>query len=184
MVEEWKDIPGYETLYQASTLGRIRTCEGKTTKSARFAKRIWKQRFIVPKWARASRSSKRFDARVELWKEGTHKTFLVARLIALTWCDGYAEGLTVNHIDGDSTNNKAENLEWVTLADNIKKGFENGLYPQKTVVLITPTGERLNFVSMSKASQYLGKSKSYLSTLIKHGRKLKGGYVLESVKGF
>lgn len=45
-MEKWRDIPGYEALYQASTEGRIRTCEGKTTRNARFAKRVWKQRIL------------------------------------------------------------------------------------------------------------------------------------------
>lgn len=179
MTEEWKDIPGFERLYQASTLGRIRTCEGKTTRSARFEKRVWKQRIMCPKWQ--TRSNGRKDAKVELWKGGAHKTYLVARLVALTWCDGYAEGLTVNHIDGDPTNNRVENLEWVSLGDNIRKGFETGLYPQKAVVLITPDGERMKFRSMSKASEFLGHGVGYLSDVIKKKYKLKGGYVIESV---
>ena len=181
MTEEWKDIPGFEALYQASTLGRIRTCEGKTTRSARFEKRVWKQRIMCPKWQ--ARSNGRKDARVELWKDGSHKTYLIARLVALTWCAGYAEGMTVNHIDGDPTNNKTENLEWVSIGDNIRKGFEAGLFPQKPVVLIAPDGERLRFRSMSRASLYLGKREGYLSGILKRGSKLKDGYVLESVGG-
>lgn len=180
MTEEWKDIPGYETLYQASTLGRIRTCAGKTTRSARFEKRVWKQRIMKLKWCTNSRG--RSDARVELWKDGTHRTHLVARLVALTWCSGYSEEMTVNHIDNDSTNNKAENLEWVSIRDNIIKGFETGAFTtQKPVVLLTPEGERLKFRSMSKASQFLGHGVGYLSYMIKKNYRLKDGYVIESV---
>lgn len=124
--EVWKDIPGYEGLYQASTLGRIRTCEGKTTSSARFEKRVWKQRIMKQKLTKNGKG--RIDARVCLWKEGTEKTWLVARLIALTWCEGYAEGLTVNHKDGDPLNNIPSNLEWITRAANIQHGRKTGLY--------------------------------------------------------
>jgi hypothetical protein len=125
-MEEWRDIPGYEKLYQASTLGNIRTCEGKTTSSARFAKRVWKQRVLKQKLTRNRYG--RADARVNLWKDGVEKTMLVSRLVAMTWCSGYAEGLTVNHINGDPMDNRADNLEWLSRAANIRHGFDNGLY--------------------------------------------------------
>ena len=133
-MEEWKDIPGYEGLYQASTLGNIRTCEGKVTSSARFSHRVWKQRVLKQKCAKNCKG--RIDARIELWKDGEHKTWLVARLIAMTWCKGYADGMTVNHKNGDPIDNRAENLEWLTLKNNIRHGFANGLYPQAK-----PTGD-------------------------------------------
>ena len=67
-------------------------------------------------------------ARVSLWKDRKEKTWLVARLVALTWCDGYADGLTVNHKNGNPLDNSAQNLEWMTRAANIQHGFKNGLY--------------------------------------------------------
>lgn len=45
-MEVWKDIPNYEGLYQASSLGRIRTCENKVTSNARYSTRVWKSRLI------------------------------------------------------------------------------------------------------------------------------------------
>ena len=127
MEEQWKDIPGYEGLYQASTLGRIRTCEGKTTSSARFKCRVWKQRVLKQKCTTNRKG--RTDFRVELWRGKEHKTYLVARLIAFTWCCGYKEGYTVNHKNGDILDNRAENLEWLSRGDNIRHGFANGFYP-------------------------------------------------------
>ena len=67
--------------------------------------------------------------RVDLWKGKDHRTWLVSRLVALTWCEGYQDGWTVNHINGDHLDNRAENLEWLSLGDNIRHGFANGLYP-------------------------------------------------------
>ena len=112
-MEEWKDIPGYEGLYQASNFGNIRTHADKVTSSARFKIRHWKQRIMKQKFQ--ARPNGKKDARVCLWKEGKEKTFLVSRLVAMTWCDGYLPGLTVNHIDGNPKNNCADNLEWTTL---------------------------------------------------------------------
>ena len=127
-MEDWKDIPGYEGLYQASTLGRIRTCDGKVTSSARFPRRVWKQRVMKQKLCTNRKG--RSDYRVELWSGKLHRTWLVSRLVAMTWCDGYHDGWTVNHINGDPLDNRSENLEWLSHGDNIRHGFANGLYPQ------------------------------------------------------
>ena len=90
MAELWKDIPGYEGIYQASTLGNIRTCEDKTTHTERHGIRHWKQRTLKQKKCRNSKG--RIDARVSLWKDGKERTWLVSRLVGLTWCDGYSHG--------------------------------------------------------------------------------------------
>ena len=125
-MEKWRDIPGYEGLYQASDLGQIRTCEGKITSNARYAKRVWKQRTLKQKLNKNKKG--RIDARVHLWKDGKERTWLVSRLVALTWCDGYAEGLTVNHKNGNPLDNAATNLEWISRKANIQHGFKTGLY--------------------------------------------------------
>ena len=121
-----------------------------------------------PKYGRRKGSDKS-DARVSLWKDGVEHTHLVSRLVARTWCDGYADGLTVNHIDGDPHNNKVDNLEWVTLTENIRHGFENGLYPQKSILLIDEDGSAELFRSMICASRFLGKCDNYVSNYLARG---------------
>ena len=171
MNEEWKDIPGYEGLYEASTLGRIRTNANKVTSNAKYPVRHWKQRIMKQKYQ--PRCTGKKDARVCLWKDGKEKTFLVARLIALTWCEGYAEGMTVNHIDGNPNNNRADNLEWVSLADNIRHGYKTGLYNNcMKPVTVEVNGEKLSFPSIAAASRCLGKSKFYIKSLVSTGRSL------------
>ena len=170
-MEEWKDIPGYEGLYEASNTGLIRTKLGKTTSSARFKKRVWKQRIMKFKYqSRGDGLSK--DARVELWKDGSHKTMLVARLVALTWVDGYQKGLTVNHIDGNPLNNHASNLEWISRGDNIRHGFQTGLYSsnEKPCRLTDKFGNSFSFKSQADANRFLHRSYSYLSNVILHNR--------------
>lgn len=174
--EAWNDIPGYEGLYQASDLGRIRSCNGKTTSNARYARRVWKQRIMKQKMERRS-GGKKQDARVCLWKNGEGRTLLVARLVALAWCGGYREGMTVNHIDGDTENNAASNLEWISMKENILHGFKSGLYgSQRSVVLIDINGYEMRFRSMAEASRYLGKTDGYLSGRLKKGVKNVCGY--------
>ena len=163
-MERWREITGYEGLYEASNYGNIRTCKGKITSSAKCNKRIWKQRVL-----KGRGNNPITGKRVSLWKDGKVKDWLVARLVAMTWVDGYSEKLTVNHKNGNRLDNKFENLEWLTLADNIRHGFETGLYSTQIPVTITNkvTNETMSFNSMSKAAKHIGKSPGYISELFK-----------------
>lgn len=170
-MEKWKDIPGYEGIYQASTDGSIRTCEGKTTFTKRHGVRHWKQRVLKQKLT--SNKKGRTDARVILWKDGQEKTWLVARLVAMTWCSGYQDGFTVNHINGNPLDNRAENLEWITLRQNIKKGFDEGLYSKMQIPLILFNGkENLEFRSLAEANRFLGRSHSYVNDSLKRNKPI------------
>jgi len=167
--EQWKEIPGYEGIYQASNLGRIRTCENKTTYTERHGARHWKQRIIKQKYQtrKHNRNGKK-DARVCLWKDGTEKTFLVSRLVAMTWCEGYSEGLTVNHIDGNPENNNASNLEWVTHKENSIHSYRIGLHASHVKpITITVDGKDLQFNTLASASRFLGYKSGYLSNKLK-----------------
>ena len=170
-MEKWKDVPGYESIYEASDLGRIRTKEGKVTSNARYPVRIWKQRILKPKLARRKNTSV-MDERVSLWKDGKEKTFLVARIVAMTWCEGYQEGLTVNHKDGNTMNNRADNLEWVSLADNIRHGFNTGLYPNQKQCVLVGNDKTLSFRSLSEAGTGIGRNSGYIRNCIFKGRPI------------
>jgi hypothetical protein len=51
----------------------------------------------------------------------------VHRLVAIAFVSGFADGLSVNHINGNKLDNRPENLEWLTLADNTRHQWETGL---------------------------------------------------------
>lgn len=171
-MELWRDIPGYEGIYEASTLGNIRSCEGKTTYTDRHGVRRWKQRVLKQKIFANQKG--RFDARVILWKDGANKTFLVSRLIAMTWVDGYREDLTVNHIDGNPLNNTKENLEWISLGDNIRKGFDSGLFSAVQHPIALQLGDKVfSFVSMAEAGRFLHRNHGYVSDCIKKNRPVR-----------
>ena len=170
-MERWRDIPGYEGIYQVSNLGCVRTCEGKTTYTELRGVRHWRQRTLRQRMSPNRRG--RVDARVNLWKDGKEKSWLVSRLVGMAWCDGYLEGLTINHKNGDPTDNRAENLEWVTRAENVKKGFEDGLYAslQKPVMLTHGPDVHI-FPSMAEANTFLGRNHGYVSNCLKNGNRI------------
>ena len=164
MKEIWKNIPNYEG-YQVSNLGRVRTYN-KISYTKKHGERHWKNRILKFK-----SKNYRTGYRVDLWKDGKPKTFLVARLVAFTFYnqDINNKQLTVDHIDGNRLNNNINNLELVSLEENIKRGFNNGLYSCqiKVKIINKKTKEEKIFNSMSKGSIYLKYNKGYLYEKIK-----------------
>lgn len=123
-----------------------------------------------PSTTQNQRSKQGMGYRIDLWKDGKPKTFLVARLVATTFLDDLIEtNMTVNHKDGNRLNNKIDNLEWVSRADNIKYGFENNQYPQKKTILYNEN-EYYEFRSESLASKFLNRNHGYISLCIKKGK--------------
>ena len=165
-MEEWKDIPEYEGIYQASTFGNIRTVEGKITSNKRYKTRHWKSRILKGRGDHYATGK-----RVGLWKNGKVKDCLVARLVAITFLGVPPEGFTVNHIDGNRLNNRMDNLEWLSIGDNIRHGFATGLYPTKQVAL-QREGQHFEFLSMTKCDEFLRRAKGYTSNSLKKRSKL------------
>ena len=135
--------------------------------------------FLRPLSPKSNPNQKRADYRVELRKDAVYHTCLVSRLVAMTWLPIPVDKLTVNHINGDFLDNRAENLEWVTLAENIRHGFRTGLYDStsKAVALThSSTGEETKFKSMSEASRFLGRNSGYVSYALSRGRRCYDDY--------
>lgn len=166
MEEIWKDIPNYDG-YQVSNLGRVRT-HNKTTFTNKHGVRKWKDKILKFKGKTYQTGYK-----VDLWKDGKPKTFLVARLVAFTFnnIDINNHELTVDHIDCNRFNNNINNLELVSLKENIQRAFNNNLMPTKKVkIIIKSTNDVYNFDSLAKASLFLNKNKHYISTSIKRNK--------------
>ena len=171
--EIWKDIPRYKG-YQASNLGRIRTFN-KTTYTKKHGVRKWENRILKFKPSVTNKHNNRQGGgyRVSLWKDGKCKDFLVARIIATTFHqDLINTKMTVNHKNGNRLDNRASNLEWLSLADNIKYGFEHGQFKQTKTTLYNET-DCLTFRSLSEASRFLGRNVGYVRDCFKKKRKAK-----------
>lgn len=64
---------------------------------------------------------------VSISVENKRTKVFVHRLVAMAFVDGYSPELSVNHINGNKLDNRPENLEWVTLAENTKHQWQTGL---------------------------------------------------------
>lgn len=66
-----------------------------------------------------------------LSKPGQKQKYLyVHRLVAEAYVDNPDDKPEVHHIDGDKSNNHADNLEWVTRQENVQKAYDDGLIPR------------------------------------------------------
>ncbi len=116
--EVWRDIKGYEGLYQVSNLGKIRSL------------RCWTGRIYLVrnKILNPSKNQKGY-LQVQLCKNGKRKQCLVHRVVAEIFIPHYDEKQDiVNHIDGNKLNNIVENLEWCTQKQNVQHAIKNNLF--------------------------------------------------------
>lgn len=169
-MEIWKDIPNYNG-YQVSNLGRIRTYN-KTTYTNKHGIRRWKNRILKFKPDHNSKHNGKVGTgyRISLWGNGKSKDFLVARLVAFTFLEqDINSDLTVNHINGNRLDNKLENLEIISLKENIQHGFKTGLYhtAYKTKIREIATNKTFIFESMVKASNYIGHCNNYIANCLR-----------------
>lgn len=165
MAEIWKNVNGYEGIYEVSDFGRIRTAKNKTTNSLLHGERVWKQRVLKQK------TDQNGYKRVSLWKNKREKTFLVHRLVAKSFIPLVDNKDCVNHLDGNPSNNYLTNLEWCDHTENLSHAYRNRLNqaPDPTVLVNTITSEAFYFMSKAKASEYLGRNKGYVSRMIQKG---------------
>lgn len=116
--EEWKAIPGYEGSYEASTLGRIRSLD-----RLNYMKNRWgsiNERKILGRVLKGDVCGSGYF-KVTLCQDGKKNlSAMIHRLIAITFISNPEGKKQVNHINGIKTDNKAENLEWISNKENIK----------------------------------------------------------------
>jgi hypothetical protein len=120
--EEWRPIPGYEGVYEASSHGRIRRLDGVVLVYG-LHPRPHKGRIL-----RAAQSRATLYLSVALSLAGKVESIPVHRLVAVAFLGAPQPGKNnVNHIDGTRTNNRAENLEWTSASENGKHAYRIGL---------------------------------------------------------
>ena len=173
-MEVWKDIPGYEGLYQASSLGRIkRLAHWKNQRTDRSGK-YYKYHMLAEKIMKPHSAGSYFT--VELSKDRRVKTELVHRLIAKSFLKNDDNLPEVNHKDCNGKNNNVDNLEWCDRKYNINYAdrTEKAMKAIEKKVLCIETGKVYD--SGAKAAEALGLQKSKISLVCNGKRETTGGF--------
>lgn len=107
--EIWKDIRGYEGLYQVSNLGRVKSVGRCITKNygGNIRPFLLKDKILRPCF-----DGKKHYVHVNLSKDGIVTTYNIHRLVAIAFIPNPYGYLEINHIDENKTNNRVDNLEW------------------------------------------------------------------------
>lgn len=171
--EIWKDVVGYEGLYQVSNLGRIKSLPKlkKTPTTTFMTKEIIKIPNICKGYLRVNLMGKNFYVHI-----------LVAKAFI-----GERKGMTVNHIDECKTNNRLCNLEYMSLSDNIRygTGIKRSSQSRKDNPLIcTPVNQYTldgffvkRYDSIKKAISENGFKSHNISMCCSHKRNQANGYI-------
>ena len=110
--EEWKNIDGYEGRYQISTMGRVKSTN-----------RRYGQPDIIKKLSRDTRGyphTNFYDSDLKI------KCVKVHRLVGMAFIQNSENKRTINHKNNIKTDNRVDNLEWMTDKENVIHSFENG----------------------------------------------------------
>ena len=163
-MEHWKEIAGYEGLYEVSDQGRV--------KSLNFGK----ERILKP------RKNTVGYLGVGLRKDGQRKFLLVHRLVAESFIPNPNNLETVNHKDEVKTNNVADNLEWMSLKDNLNYGTHNKRSAEKRSKPVLMFDKKTckpmkTFPSTMEAMRVTGIANSSISACCLGKLKSAGGYV-------
>lgn len=118
MREEWRDVVGYEGLYQVSSFGRVKGVARSVKRNGHEVK--------VPERFLCQTDNSNGYLRVNLSKDNRVKQTFVHRLVAEAFVDNPDGCRYIDHLDSDRHNNHVENLVWCTQSENISAAYSRG----------------------------------------------------------
>lgn len=164
--EIWKDIPGYEGFYQASTLGRIRSVDRRVYSKSGSR--------LAPGTIRSPRIGSRGYMNIYLSRDGKKRIFTIHRIIATTFIENPNNLPIINHKNGNPSDNRVSNLEWCDLFYNYVHASEVlGRNCGTRRVLCVESGEIYN--SIHDAARKLGVTVTAVHRAINRTNGMAGG---------
>ena len=169
--EEWRDIKGYEGLYQVSNMGRVKSLERT------FVDKIGRERTFRGRILKQKTESNGY-LRIALHEDsGKVKRFYIHRLVCEAFHENPENKPCVNHIDENKSNNEASNLEWCTYKENNNHGTRTAR-TSKPVGQYTLDGKLIKiWQSTIEVERLLGFANSNISEAARGKRKTAYGYV-------
>lgn len=119
-MEIWKDIVGYEGLYQVSNYGNV-----KRVGSFRGVNKKYLDNHLL-----TPMDNGKGYLRIKLTKNNKSKRVMLHRIIAEAFIHNVFNKPFVNHIDHNTRNNSISNLEWCTQSENCKHSVKHGRWTQ------------------------------------------------------
>ena len=183
--EIWKDIKGFEGLYQVSDIGRVKSLERTVTRK-NGRKQTIRERILKPWTAYNGYLQVNLFGRVS--KKG--KNFFVHRLVCEAFHENPENKPCVNHIDENKANNTASNLEWCTVKENINHGTHNARVGKavakalsKPVGQYTLDGKLIKvWQSTREVQRQLNFSQGNISAVARGEKKTAYGYVWKYIE--
>lgn len=166
--EIWKDIPGYEGKYQVSDLGQVRSVERLVrlvSRTGNEALRLASGRILKPG------TCNRYGHRSVAICKGNSQ--MVHSLVALSFIGPRPDKHDVAHLNGDGSDNRLENLAYVTRSENNQHMVHHGrrAVSVETIDLIrTCAAMGFRYGEKTELAKYLGISRTVLSAIL--GRRL------------
>lgn len=172
MEEIWRDIKGYEGLYQVSSFGRVRSLDRLDGANRRLTGKILK-----------CGTDKDGYLQVTLCKDSTKSTKKIHRLVAQAFVSNSENKPEINHIDEDKANNRVNNLEWSTRKENNNHGTHNerSSRTQSIPIISTnlKTGECREFYGTNECGRQLNLNPGHINEVLKGKRRQTGGYTFK-----
>jgi len=123
VVERWRNVPGYRNYYQVSDLGRVRSLERGV-----YQPRAGSFLCLRGRTLNTTREFKGY-LHVRLSMDGKARTWLVHTLVTLAFIGPRPEGLEIDHLNSDPSDNRLVNLEYVSSRENTRRSIERGRWP-------------------------------------------------------
>lgn len=186
-MEIWKDVVGYEGIYQISNLGNVKSLDRniKLTGKNQFTSF---QTFKKIKGKNITKAiNKKGYYQICLYKNGKRKNMLVHILVAQAFLDNPLNKPTVNHKNGNTIDNNVKNLEWATMSE--QQIHRNYILGHKSIISDKCRKKQIElnqrkvkrsdgivFNSIKEASNGDDILRRHISSVCKNKRKTAGGY--------
>ena len=157
-MEIWKDIDGYEGLYQVSNFGRVK----RDNKLLHLNTNTYGYKHIT------------------LCKDGKRKTVVIHTLVANAFIDNPYKKPQINHKDGNKENNTVENLEWVTQIENNRHAINTRLKKTRSLLMFDKENKLIKkFNNRMEIEDFFGRRiyQDPITRCCNHQRKSAYGFV-------